>query len=229
MKIKMLSSMSSLVKTAVIMLALAGVSATTYAAPILFQGHDAGAGSLGAAPNSTAAALAFDTAYSGLSVVDFESAVTPGFSFTPDGNRTMVGAGCGAALCGYNTTVAGSWFMDATFNTTFNFASPIDTFGAYFTGVQRGDATLTYTDGSTTTLVLPAATLGSGGTSFFGFSDLGASIASIAYFTGTGGDFVGVDDIRYGNARAAVPEPSILILLALGLLGLGLNQRKRLS
>ena len=116
--------------------------------------------------------------------------------------------------------------MDVTYNATFNFSTAINAFGAYFTGVQRGDATLTYTDGSTTTLTLPTADLSSGGTTFFGFYDPGKAITSISYFTGTGGDFVGVDDIRY-NAAAVIPLPAGAPLLLTGIAGFAWLRRRK--
>lgn len=219
------TKMAHLLRTALVPIILVAVSAPAHAVVITFGGHDAGAGSLAAAPNATAAAAAFDAALPGLSLIDFETASTPGFSFTADGFRRNTQRGI-EHLFGYNTTVGGEWFLDVTFNTVFNFTTPIDSFGAYFTGVQRGDATLTYMNGTTTILTMPMAILGSGGTTFFGFSDPGSSIVSISYFTGTGGDFVGVDDIRFGSA-AVVPEPTTLSLLGLGLLALGLMRRRR--
>ena len=73
---------------------------------------------------------------------------------------------------------------------------------------------------------MPAATLRVGGTAFFGFSDLGASIMSISYFTGTGGDFVGVDDIRY-RSTSVVPIPASLPLLFGGVFALGFIRRRK--
>ena len=94
---------TNFLRSVAITITLLAVAAPAHAI-VIFQGYDAGAGSLGAAPNSTAAAAAFDAALPGLSIVNFESA-TPGFSTTGDGVVTNTG-GCAAALCGYNTTPA---------------------------------------------------------------------------------------------------------------------------
>lgn len=215
--------MLKLIKTSIAALVIA---APAHAVTV-FSGHDVGAGSLAAAPNATAAAAAFDAAVSGTTIVDFEGP-TGIFSFTPDAFVRNTQR-CAPALCGYNTTSGGANFLDVTFNATFNFSTAISAFGAYFTGVQRGDATLTYTDGSQTVLTLPAAQLSSGGTSFFGFNDPGKMITSISYFTGTGGDFVGVDDIRLKVASAAIPLPASLPLLLAGVGVFGALRRRKKS
>ena len=216
-------------KTAVVPAALFAICAPAQAVPITYSGYDPGAGAPGAAPNSSAAAAAFDAAVGATTIVDFESPVTPGFSVSGDGFRRN-SQRCAPHLCGYNRTAGGRWFLDVSFRTTFSFEAPISAFGAYFTGVQRGDATLTYADGATVVLTMPEAILRRGGTTFFGFSDAGASIVSIDYFTGTGGDFVGVDDIRYRSATGGgspVSEPATFGLLGLGLIGFAMIRRRR--
>lgn len=192
-------------------------------APIVFTGYDAGSGSLATAPLATAAAAAFDAAVSGATVVTFESALPAGFSLT--GGSITSDSTCAAALCGYNTTVGGKLFhLVLATSVTYNFANAIDSFGAYFTGWQVGSQTLTYVDNTTVTLDMGDAVLSDGGTRFFGFTDVGAQILSVTYNSLF--DFVSVDDIRFGSA-SAVPEPSILALLGVGLAAFGFARRRR--
>ncbi len=211
-------------------LAIAGVlalsAAPALAVPVTYSGYDVGSSSLAASPNATSAAASFDAAAGSLSLIDFESGLPAGVSMSSS-NITSV-SGCSAALCGYNTTAGGSMFhlqyggsTAGAGSETFTFATAIDSFGAYFTGWQIGTQTLTYTDGSTVTLNMPGAS-SSGGTLFFGFIDAGASISSITYEAVN--DVVAIDDLRYGVA--SVPEPSTLLLLGSGLVGLGFVRRR---
>jgi len=201
-----------------------GFAATSNSAPIIFQGLDVGASSFAAGTNSQAASNSFDLASGPLSIIDFDTNTT-GATLSPSSSPQ----GCGFALCGGNTTVGGSNFFGHVFTTTITFDSGIDSFGAYFTGWQRSTQTLEYSDGSTVTLNMPAGDLSSGGMVFFGFIDSGATINSITYNT-VSGDFVGIDDMRFGTAASAVPEPTTLALMSLGLYGLiSFNRRRRVQ
>ena len=195
------------------------------AAPIVFSGYDPGATSLAAAPLATGAAADFDAAAPNLSLITFETGIPPGVTVSP-GNVTNDSV-CGAQFCGYNTTPGGEFFYLAEGGlNTFTFSTPIDSFGAFFTGWQVGSQTLTYVDNTTVTLPMPDGIPSQGGTLFFGFQDAGAQIVSVTYDALV--DIVSVDDVRFGNLEpTTVPEPSALALFVIALGGLGFMARRR--
>jgi hypothetical protein len=204
---------------AVFALVLAGMIQVSMATPVVYQGIDFGATSLATAPNSLAASNAFDAATGPLNIIDFDTNTT-GATLSP----ASFDAGCGFTLCGGNTTSGGSQFYGAVWTTTITFDSPIDAFGAYFSGWQRNDQIITYSDGGIVSLAMPAGSLSEGGMVFFGFIDPGASITSITYSTALG-DYVAIDDMRFGTT--AIPEPTSLLLFGTGLGVLGLVARRR--
>lgn len=203
-------------------------SGTVAAAPISYSGYDIGSVSLAGSPNATAAAAAFDLAAGALSTIDFESGIPAGVIAVGGlvGDASVVCAT--PALHCYATSPVNVYRNNGA---TFTFSTPIDAFGAYFTGWQLAGQTITigYSGGGTAVLSMPAGNLAAGGTLFFGFIDAGASITTITYLAGAPGspstDAVGIDDVRFG---AAVPEPSMTMLLGFGLLAaLEASRRRR--
>jgi hypothetical protein len=81
--------------------------------------------------------------------------------------------------------------------------------------------TLNFNDGTSQSLPVPKNAVA--GVQFFGFTDLGTSIASIV-LTEAGPfnsrDIFGIDDVRFGLAQATTitPEPSTLAMGVAGLL-----------
>ena len=208
---------------------------------VIFSGGDAGANSTDPRPISNATAAAFDAATGPNSLITFESAplgsftnltVAPGVTINGSdisGNpQTILNAPFATpdSLFGYNTTAGGSHFVSLFGGTlTFSFATPIDAFGGYFTGVQNGGETITFSDGSSQSIPLLALG-GEGGVQFLGFTDFGKSIASVTI--NVPGDIIGVDDVRYLTAPLSpVPEPSTWGLLATVFVGIVLSLRQR--
>jgi hypothetical protein len=222
-------------KLAIPLFATAGLmTSVANANPIVFSGGDGGANSTDPRPNSNATAASFDAAAGALgitSLINFESApigtfhslvVAPGVTlsgtdFTGNSSGQSIRNspfGSPDRLFGYNTTAGGAnfAFINGGF-LTFTFASPIDAFGGYISGLQLDRETIKFNDGTNQTITIPNIGSGAGGVQFLGFTDLGKQITSVMLDTRTPsfplGDFVGVDDVRFTHTAAAVPGPSI--------------------
>src|SRR4051794_16643071 len=208
------------------------LASPTLAARVTFIGSDPSASSTDPRPSSNAAAAAFDAAAGLMNLINFESAslgpIIPGLMIAP--GVTLTGVAVGGSdqeirnsphggdpenIAGYNTTAGGANFASLAGGAlTFTFATPINAFGLYFTGVQSpdgGPVNIQYSNG---TQVIQASMVGSvGGVQFVGFTDVGAMITSVTI--DAQGDIIGVDDVRYGSV--AVPECSTMALSLLAL------------
>ena len=231
---------------------IGAISVTPAQASIItFTGGDTGVAAGGARPNSDAAAALFDAAVGSFTLITFESlavgnfaalGVAPGVTATlTNAENAFCNGICGTndTDLGYNTTGGGSKYVRVVppFNSaagatlTFSFTTPIDAFGAYFTGTESGFPGLVnvnFNDGSSQAFNLPENGAG-GGVLFWGFTDFGASILSVSVNGGaTAGsrDIFGVDDVRF--RAAAVPEPGTLTLFASGVAAFLVARRRRL-
>jgi hypothetical protein len=225
--------------TAAIAATLSLALANSASAVTFFGGRDSGVNSTGPRPSSNAAASNFDAAagaLGGINLLTFESLPTgnmasptnlPGLSITQTGGAPNAISTDNDNILGFNTTAGGSKFLQTQTNatTTFTFATPIQAFGSYVTGLgtASGEALLQFNDGTSQSFNLTALLgTGDGGVGFFGFTDVGKSIASVSFVsaTGTGGDVYGIDDVRF----VSIPTPALLP----GLVGISLNLwRKR--
>lgn len=219
-----------------------GVGNQVRAQLLTYSGGDPGANSTNPRPVSNATAATFDAAASALgteNLITFEAApvgaysslvVAPGVTLTGTdytgdfSSQSILNAPISTpdSLFGYNTTVGGEnfAFINGGF-ITFSFATPIQAFGAYLTGLQLGNETFMFSDGSTRTITIP--NFGSGA-QFDGFTNSGKLISGIEINTTSAaapsGDFVGVDDVRYVESRA-VPEVSTWAMMVAGFAGFG--------
>jgi PEP-CTERM motif len=226
----------------------AGLAVSASAAPVTYSGEDLMATTSSPDPNAAAAAASFDaevTSLGGGSLINFESAplgsfsnlaVAPGVTINgTDSNsanqsiRDTSNTPGFPTLDGYNTTSGGSHFVEMMGgNLVFSFATPIQSFGAYLSGIQTSffADTVTFSDGTSQTLTVPGAGTSSsvGALAFVGFTDPGASITSVTINAGVVGnagagfDDIGVDDVRFQDTAAAVPEPGSVGLLMMGCL-----------
>ena len=200
-----------------------------------------------AAPNSLAAATAF-AATGANSLITFEGAplgafsnltVAPGVTISGtdlnSNNQTIRNTSNFSgypSVDGFNTTSGGAYFVEMIGgNLTFTFAAPIQSFGAYLSGVQTNfyPDTVTFSDGTTQSITLAGAGTSCcvGELAFVGFTDPGKSISSVTILAGTPGtgqDAIGVDDVRF---QSAVPEPATWAMMLVGFGGLGAAMRSR--
>ena len=228
-----------------------GVAAEAKAAIVTFIGGDAGANSTDPHQVSNAIAANFDAAAGALGtvkVITFESSpvgafssltVAPGVTLTGTdysgdaSGQAIKNAPFGSPnyLWGYNTTANGAKFVFISGGfITFSFATPISAFGAYLTGLQLDNETVTFSDGSSRTLTI--SNMG-GGVQFEGFTDAGRSISSVKIKTSSMlsplGDYIGVDDVRFvtnalistPTSAPAVPETSTWVMMLVGFAALG--------
>ena len=138
---------------------------------------------------------------------------------------------------GYNTTPGGTKHLrfvplpSSTGTLTFSFSTPIQGFGAYFTGLETayGSSTLMFNDGTAHSYNLQTSYIG-GGILFQGFLDPGASITQVTIQEVAAPnvqDAFGIDDVRFVTNSAGVPEISTLPIMVLGILLLGFIGRRR--
>jgi hypothetical protein len=226
---------------AMLVAALIGVGSPARADLISIFDQDQGNGTPPTTPDaSLAARTTFLAALSNIGVENFDSntqkvgAFPSSFNFAPTSvtatSTTLNGSGDSVTNATSNGAFAtsgsnflynpGSTFLDVK----LTFSTPITGFGVFATDFRTTDDqlqyTVTYTDNSTQTASTNATTESkNGNVLFFGVIDTNPSllIKSIE-LTNTSPDIddgFGIDDVTIGVA--AVPEPSSLCLVALGL------------
>ncbi len=218
------------------------------ASPTSYTGYDLNAGPGGPFTNSNAAYSSFAAAAGSLNTITFESSPVGSFSsLSAAPGVTVTGADASGnnlyvnntpndagdpSLDGFNTTPGGANYVeDMGGYATFSFATPIDAFGAYLSGVQLYfyQDKITFSDGTSETINVPGVTDGTGSVDFVGFTDPGKSISSVTIASGANGygDYIGIDDVSYSAAGTVTPEPDSVVLMLTGCMAFGLLMWKR--
>lgn len=236
-------------------IAAALFAASAQAAPVVFFGENQAPAQIATGTPATARA-SFLGNLTGVGVETFEGQTTgaaaplaltfPGSA----GNITATLSGTGvvfqtpSAAGRFNTTgasaapVAGKWWqVEGTFEIAFS--SAISAFGFYGTDIGdfNGQVTIALTDTDNITTVLNSGNTinaANGSLMFWGIVDTVKSYTKVTFgnTSQNGSDFFGFDDMVIGDRQQirppnGVPEPGILALLALGLVGAGTMGRRR--
>jgi hypothetical protein len=227
-----------------VLAAVLSAPTATSAAVVIHSGYDSAATGPSDKPNSDAARAKFLKAISGLPDV-FTNAFETGptgrvdTSYELGGGATLASTSpaghpltirtlpaCGFDICGGNTTTGGSNFAYVMAGeVVFDFAEPIQAFGAFFNGGQFSTLKLTFNDGSIQQVPVP----GQLGAAFVGFTDFDRDITQIRFSAPQ--DYVAIDDVTFAwnTASAAVPESAAwaLMIAGFGLSGVALRARRQ--
>lgn len=232
-----------LTSTILLVAAVAGFQ-TAHAVPITYFGENLTPGGVVSGAPVTARNDFVNALTAGVSTEDFESYATgtgTPLNLTFTGglgtiNATLNGAGGVSAdpnCCGrFATSGSKFWEVGSGQGFSIDFGSEVAALGFYGTDIGdfSGQVTLGLTNGGTSVLDIPH-TIGAnnGSLLFFGVIETAGFTSMTFSNTGSGSDFFGFDDLIVGDIAQVlpVPEPSILLLIATGLFGIGFVGRKR--
>jgi hypothetical protein len=226
-----------------LVVAVALLLGTTHVSPAqatfieYFGANNAPGGTLSGAPLTQH--NAFVTALGGVAVDDLEDTTGLGSAADPYAlsfpGATVTATLSTSANTELRTSATGGLFPTSGSNYiyvqnafTITFSVPVSAFGFYVTDAGDGgaDLTITLANGGPVVRSLDTSIYGNGSLLFWGFTDDMNAYSSIeiAYSSNDG---IGYDDFTVANAALEVPEPTSFSLLAFGVGGLMLAERRR--
>jgi len=184
-----------------------------------FFGEDAVNGSASAPrPQSDAARDAFIARLNGANTENFD-AISAG---TPAPFSVNMGASGTATLSGSATVTnflgsgrfatSGSNFIETSTNFTISFSLPQTAFGFYATDISDfgGQLSITYSDGTSSTVAVPHSNPATDGSVFYyGLIDMDNPFVSVVFNNSNATDVFGFDDLTAGTAAQVIPPVSI--------------------
>jgi len=214
-----------------------------------FVGEDLGLGEatrLNSYPNSSAASVAFLSNLVGVGTENFESfstgTTTPLDVLFSNGITAKLG-GVGSIATVPNGTngvgrypISGSNFYEASGAFSIDFSAPIVAIGFY--GIDIGDfngkVTATMSNGVSHLFnINNSQNISGGSVLFWGLIDTANPFTSVTFGnTSPGVDYFGFDDFTIGaiqQVAVATPEPSTMVLIGLGAIGVLFLKRSRES
>lgn len=175
-----------------------------------------------------------DPALSGSALIDFEAQATGTFTSLTIGNVTFSTSGnqvgyVDSAFAGqYNTTgqsLKNSYESGAFSSLRISFASAVSAFGFNWGASDQTWQLRAYDSGNNLLEGWPMPiTSSSNAGEFYGIAYAGIAYAILD--TTPVGDYIFVDNFRYAPASVGVPEPTTMLLLGLGLVGIAAFRKR---
>jgi len=221
-------------------------TATLSSAYSTYFGQDSGSGEgtrLSSHLNSDAARASFMSNLSGVGTETFDGFTTGtsgplSLSFAGAGTATIKGTGeVATVISGTNGVgrypISGYNYWESGNDFSIEFSQAVAAFGFY--GIDIGDFNGQvlldlYSGGTKTVNIGNSINVYGGGVLYFGIIDTEDLFTKITFNNTAGGaDYFGFDDMTIGSIEQVqnpVPEPSTLLLLGGGLLGLGFARKR---
>jgi hypothetical protein len=226
--------------------AIIGFSTAVSAAPLIFFGEDPNANGSLPVPNSVAAQASFLSHLVGVHTEDFSGiAVGTQFPFnitfgldsaTLSGTNNVGNTGVQNTPIAGRFAIAGSNYLNVgtadALSFTLTFSAPQAAFGFFATDIGdfMGQLTLTF-DGGAPIDVPHTINAPDGAALFWGIIDVDNPFTTVQFSNTVGAaDAFGFDVFTIGRVdqvRIPVDEPGVLVLLAFGLVAIGVARRRR--